>query len=58
MLDKKMTEVETISAGLTITAPRELAYYEKAWAALSQQAAYGGPARELITTAHESAPRR
>lgn len=49
--DKKMAEVETISAGLTITAPRELAYYEKAWTALAAQAVHGRAARALIGAA-------
>ncbi|MFX0576397.1 helix-turn-helix domain-containing protein [Nocardia nepalensis] len=51
LLDKRVAEVETISAGLTITQPRELAYYEKTWAALHRQARYGDAARALITDA-------
>ncbi|WP_433192453.1 helix-turn-helix domain-containing protein [Nocardia sp. CA-107356] len=51
LLDKRIAEVETISAGLTITQPRELAYYEKTWAALHRQARYGDAARALITDA-------
>ncbi|WP_327110758.1 DUF5753 domain-containing protein [Nocardia sp. NBC_01730] len=53
LLDTRMAEVETISAGLTITQPRELAYYEKTWSRLHQQASYGGQARALITAALE-----
>jgi transcriptional regulator with XRE-family HTH domain len=51
LLDRRIAEVETISAGLTITQPRELAYYEKTWAALHRQARYGDAARALITDA-------
>jgi transcriptional regulator with XRE-family HTH domain len=51
LLDKRIAEVETISAGLTITQPRELAYYEKTWAALHRQAGYGDAARAMITDA-------
>ncbi|WP_216916949.1 helix-turn-helix domain-containing protein [Nocardia noduli] len=51
LLDNDTAEVETISAGLTITAPRELVYYEKAWSALYRQAASGRAARDLITAA-------
>ncbi|WP_040691891.1 helix-turn-helix domain-containing protein [Nocardia vinacea] len=51
LLDKRIAEVETISAGLTITQPRELAYYEKTWAALHRQARYGEAARAIITDA-------
>lgn len=51
VLDNKMAEVETISAGLTITQPRELDYYEKAWDGLQRHAAYGDSARKAIRTA-------
>ncbi|MEV0297173.1 helix-turn-helix transcriptional regulator [Nocardia sp. NPDC050710] len=54
MLDERIAEVETISAGLTVTQPRELVYYEKAWSALHRQASYGEQARALITAALES----
>ncbi|WP_330232357.1 helix-turn-helix transcriptional regulator [Nocardia sp. NBC_00508] len=53
LLDTRMAEIETISAGLTITQPRELAYYEKTWSRLHQQASYGSQARALITAALE-----
>ncbi|MEV0293199.1 helix-turn-helix transcriptional regulator [Nocardia sp. NPDC050710] len=46
-----MVQVETISAELTVTTPSELAYYEKAWAALHRQARYGDQAKALITAA-------
>lgn len=51
ILDNRIAEVETISAGLTITQPRELAYYEKTWTALHRQASYGDAARALIIAA-------
>lgn len=51
MFDRHTIRVETVSAELTITQPRELAYYEKAWAALQTQAAYGDAARSLIEAA-------
>lgn len=56
LVDQRMAEVETISAGLTVTAPRELAYYEKAWAALSRLAVHGTDARALITEAIAALP--
>ncbi|MBF6361714.1 helix-turn-helix domain-containing protein [Nocardia farcinica] len=49
--DNRMALVETISAELTVTTPSELAYYEKAWAALHGQAVYGNAARQRITAA-------
>ncbi|QIS06735.1 helix-turn-helix domain-containing protein [Nocardia brasiliensis] len=53
LLDERLAEVETISAGLTVTQPRELAYYEKVWVTLHRQAAYGGAAKALIADARE-----
>ncbi|WP_433574205.1 helix-turn-helix domain-containing protein [Nocardia brasiliensis] len=49
--DRRLVMVETISAELSVTSPSELAYYDKAWAALHRHAAYGNDARTLITTA-------
>ncbi|MFJ1456282.1 helix-turn-helix domain-containing protein [Nocardia sp. N2S4-5] len=49
--DRRMVQVETITAELTITQPRELAYYEKAFTALSAQAVVGDAARSLIGSA-------
>ncbi|MGF6889452.1 transcriptional regulator with XRE-family HTH domain [Nocardia sp. GAS34] len=51
MFDRHTVQVETISAELTITQPRELTLYEKIWAALHTQAVYGDTARALITAA-------
>nr|WP_198428893.1 helix-turn-helix transcriptional regulator [Nocardia bovistercoris] len=51
IFDRKMVQAETISAQLTITQPREVALYEKAFTALSEQAAIGSSARELIRAA-------
>jgi hypothetical protein len=45
----RMVMVETYSAELTITQPRELALYAKAFALLHRAAVYGSPARDLIT---------
>lgn len=49
--DNRLVQVETISAELTITPPREIALYATAFEALSQQALYGQAARSLITNA-------
>lgn len=49
--DRRTVLVETIAAELTITQPRELAYYEKAWTALQTQAIYGDRARATIARA-------
>jgi len=48
MFDDRMAMVETYSAELTITQPRELALYAKAFALLHRSAVYGRPARDLI----------
>lgn len=48
LFDDRMVQVETVSAELTITQPREIALYVKAFQALSQRAVYGQGARELI----------
>ncbi|MGN2638958.1 helix-turn-helix domain-containing protein [Nocardia takedensis] len=56
LLDHRVAEVETISAGLTITTTRELAAYEKAWNALNRQALHGHGARNLITNALDILP--
>jgi hypothetical protein len=49
--DNRLVQVETISAELTITPPREIALYAAAFDALHQQAVYGPAARNLITDA-------
>ncbi|WP_433632166.1 DUF5753 domain-containing protein [Nocardia sp. CA-120079] len=53
MYDQRMVQVETATAELTITQPRELKTYEKAFAILAAQAAYGEHARTLISAALE-----
>lgn len=60
MFDTSLVMIETLSAERSITAPAELRLYEKAWAALEQQAQYGRHARAIITTAlnHRLAARR
>jgi hypothetical protein len=58
MFDRHKVQVETVSAELTISQPRELAYYEKAWAALQTQTVYGEDARHLITRALNRRPTR
>jgi transcriptional regulator with XRE-family HTH domain len=51
IFDRKMVQVETITAQLTITQPREVALYERAFTALTEQAVIGTKARELIRAA-------
>lgn len=51
MFDNRMVMVENVTAELTITQPRELALYGRAFDALAKQAVYGEQARELITNA-------
>ncbi|GHC61149.1 helix-turn-helix domain-containing protein [Streptomyces flavofungini] len=51
MYDEAQVSVELVSAGLTVTQPREIADYGKAFAELASIAAYGAAARKLITTA-------
>jgi transcriptional regulator with XRE-family HTH domain len=51
MFDDRIVMVETYSAELTITQPRELALYAKAFALLNRSAVYGSPARALIAKA-------
>lgn len=48
MFDERMVHVETISAELTITQPREILLYAKTFQHLSQQAVYGQTAGKLI----------
>lgn len=51
MFDDQRVLVETISAELTITQPRELAIFEKMFTRLTEQAVYGDTARDLVTAA-------
>ena len=51
LFDNSTVKVETCSAGLTITQPREIAAYADAFARLQRSAVYGPPARALIVNA-------
>ncbi len=51
MFDERMVHVETISAELAITQPREISLYAKTFQRLSQQAVYGQQAGKLIQEA-------
>jgi len=51
MFDDRMVQVEAISAELTVTQPREVALYSKAFQEISKLAVYGKRARGLITHA-------
>ncbi|MFI1917661.1 helix-turn-helix domain-containing protein [Nocardia sp. NPDC020380] len=53
MYDVRQVHVETVSAELTITQPREVALYDRAFQILVRQAAKGELAQELINTALE-----
>ncbi|MFC8295484.1 helix-turn-helix domain-containing protein [Streptomyces sp. NPDC057242] len=49
--DDTMAVVETLTAEIRVTQPREIADYAKAFASLQQMAVYGDDARALIHTA-------
>ncbi|MEC3957897.1 helix-turn-helix transcriptional regulator [Nocardia sp. CDC153] len=51
LYDNRLAIVETVTAELTITQPREIALYGKLFDTLVGQAVYGEPARGLITSA-------
>ena len=51
IFDDTTVKVETWSASLTITQPREIAVYANAFSRLQQSAVHGREARELISTA-------
>lgn len=51
MFDDKLVLVETYSAEFSVTQPREIELYAKAFALLQQSAVYGTPVRDLIFTA-------
>lgn len=53
MFDDRLVNVETISAELAISQPREIALYGNAFEQLSHQAVYGAGAREMIYGALE-----
>ena len=48
IFDERVVQIETMSAGLEVTQPREVAVYVRAFGLLQQSAVYGKPARELI----------
>ena len=51
MFDSERAIVENLSAEISITAPSEIALYERAFLALGNVAVYGGAARSLIAMA-------
>ena len=51
IFDDQLVLVETYSAEMTITQPREIAMYSRAFALLQQSAVYGQAVRSLIATA-------
>ncbi|MFM9583566.1 helix-turn-helix domain-containing protein [Streptomyces caniscabiei] len=51
MFDDRLVLVETYSAELSVTQPREIELYTKAFALLKQSAVYGTAVRDLISTA-------
>ncbi|MGW0180117.1 helix-turn-helix domain-containing protein [Nocardia sp. NPDC003345] len=51
MFDERMVLVEAVSAELTITQPREIAIYQRAFGILAGQSVTGEAARSLIRTA-------
>lgn len=51
MFDERMVMVENVSAEVTITQPREIALYQRAFDSLASQAVTGRAARDLISAA-------
>lgn len=51
MFDSRLVLVETYSAELSVSQPREVELYAKAFALLQQSAVYGTAVRDLISTA-------
>lgn len=51
LFDDRVVQVEGISAELTITQPREIALYARAFQELTRAAVYGKGARHLISSA-------
>ncbi|WP_230414885.1 helix-turn-helix domain-containing protein [Micromonospora tarapacensis] len=51
IFDERMVQIETMSAGLEVTQPREIAVYSRAFALLQASAVVGKPAREIISRA-------
>ncbi|MDI5971531.1 helix-turn-helix transcriptional regulator [Streptomyces sp. SL13] len=58
MFDDKRVLVETFSAELSVTQPRETELYARAFGLLRQSAVYGEAARDLILTARQKHVRR
>ncbi|MFD4766454.1 helix-turn-helix domain-containing protein [Streptomyces niveus] len=54
MFDTRLVLVETYSAEFSVTQPREIALYAKAFELLKTSAVYGRPARELLRSALDS----
>ena len=54
IFDDERVLVETPTAELTITQPREIAVYARTFAELAAMAVYGSAARSLITAAIEA----
>ncbi|TLF75913.1 helix-turn-helix domain-containing protein [Nocardia cyriacigeorgica] len=54
MFDNRLVQVETISAELNVTQPREIALYGRAFSILADQSVTGADARELIRRAIEA----
>ncbi|MGW6702024.1 DUF5753 domain-containing protein [Nocardia sp. NPDC055049] len=48
IFDQRLVQVETVTAELSVTQPREIALYERMFAVLNDQAVFGDGARELI----------
>ncbi len=53
LFDRRLVLAETVAAELTITAPSEIALYERTFAVLAKRAVYGDNARALIAAALE-----
>jgi len=51
MFDDRFVHIEAVSAELTITQPREIALYARAFERLAQSAVYSGAAADMITAA-------
>jgi hypothetical protein len=48
VFDERVVQIETISAGIEVTQPREIAIYLRAFALLQESAVFGKAARDLI----------
>lgn len=54
LFDDQQTSVELLTAAVNVTAPSEIAVYDKAFSQLAEMAVYGPDARALITDAISS----